>query len=98
MRHTGHEYGFLLSGRLTVHLGFDTFVLEAGSSINFDSATPHAYVNESSEAAQGIWHVVEQNTADATSQTFAQRRYSAAEENGDVHERVDAADTTGVKY
>jgi transcriptional regulator with XRE-family HTH domain len=58
MSHAGREYGFLLSGRLTVHLGFDTFVIEAGSSVSFDSAIPHAYVNEGTEPARGLWHVV----------------------------------------
>src|SRR5882757_7287014 len=58
MSHAGREYGFLLSGRLTVHLGFDTFVIEAGSSVSFDSAIPHAYINEGAEPARGLWHVV----------------------------------------
>ena len=58
MSHAGREYGFLLSGRLTVRLGFDTFVIEAGSSVSFDSATPHAYINEGTEPARGLWHVV----------------------------------------
>jgi len=62
MSHSGREYGFLLSGRLTVHLGFETFVLEAGSSVSFDSAIPHAYINEGSEEAKGLWHVVGRNT------------------------------------
>ncbi|PXW96476.1 helix-turn-helix domain-containing protein [Mycolicibacterium moriokaense] len=58
MSHAGREYGFLLSGRLTVHLGFDTFVIEAGSSVSFDSAIPHAYINDGAEPARGLWHVV----------------------------------------
>lgn len=58
MSHAGREYGFLLSGRLTVRLGFETFVIEAGSSVSFDSAIPHAYINEGTEPASGLWHVV----------------------------------------
>jgi transcriptional regulator with XRE-family HTH domain len=61
MSHAGREYAFLLSGRLTVHLGFETLVLEAGSSISFDSAIPHAYLNEGTEPASGLWHVVGRN-------------------------------------
>ncbi|MFD3454708.1 helix-turn-helix domain-containing protein [Streptomyces sp. NPDC058691] len=58
MSHQGREYGFLMSGRLTVRLGFETHHLEPGSSISFDSAVPHLYVNESDEPASGLWHVV----------------------------------------
>jgi quercetin dioxygenase-like cupin family protein/DNA-binding XRE family transcriptional regulator len=63
MSHAGREYGFLLSGRLTVHLGFETFVIEAGSSVSFDSAIPHAYINEGTEPARGLWHVVGRNAS-----------------------------------
>ncbi|MET8413061.1 XRE family transcriptional regulator [Streptomyces sp. NPDC005195] len=58
MSHHGREYGFLMSGRLTVRLGFETHHLEPGSSISFDSAVPHLYVNESDEPASGLWHVI----------------------------------------
>lgn len=58
MRHDGREYGYLLSGRLTVRVGFDTVVLDAGSSISFDSSIPHAYINEGPDEARGLWHVV----------------------------------------
>lgn len=58
MRHSGHEYGFLLEGELVVQVGFDTFVLHAGDSVSFDSATPHLYRNESEALAKGLWHVV----------------------------------------
>lgn len=61
MSHSGREYGFLLSGRLTVHLGFEKFVLEPGSSISFDSAIPHTYINDGAEIAKGLWHVVGRN-------------------------------------
>ena len=58
MSHQGREYGLLLSGRLTVHLGFETYQLEEGDSISFDSSVPHLYVNESDQPARGVWHVV----------------------------------------
>jgi transcriptional regulator with XRE-family HTH domain len=66
MRHDGREYGFLMSGRLTVRLGFETYSLEPGSSISFDSAVPHLYVNESDEPASGLWHVVAGRGASGT--------------------------------
>lgn len=99
MRHSGHEYGFLLSGRLTLHLGFETFALEPGCSISFDSATPHAYVNEGSEAAQGIWHVVghSQPPAPAPAHDTAGQRSFAASDNLGVRQAVDGAGVQGVK-
>ena len=63
MSHAGREYGFLMSGRLTVNLGFETYILEPGSSINFDSTIPHSYVNRETEPARGLWHVVGRNPA-----------------------------------
>lgn len=61
MTHSGREYGYLLCGQLTVRLAFETFVLDAGSSVSFDSSIPHAYVNEGTEIARGLWHVVGYN-------------------------------------
>ena len=60
MRHTGTEFGYVISGQLTLTLGFDTHRLSAGDSISFDSATPHAYRNESTDPAVGVWFVLEQ--------------------------------------
>src|SRR5438874_2036808 len=48
-RHSGHEFGFVLSGVLNVVVGFDEFVLEPGDSITFPSPTPHRLSNEGSE-------------------------------------------------
>lgn len=55
MRHSGHEYAYLLEGRLTLQVGFDLFDLEAGDSFNFDSTRPHMYINRSDSPARGIW-------------------------------------------
>ena len=59
MRHPGSEYGFLLSGELTATVAFETYRLQPGDAISFDSTTPHSYRNESDEPAVGIWFVVE---------------------------------------
>jgi len=58
MRHTGREYGYLLTGELVLQIGFDTFVLRPGDTVSFDSTTPHLYRNDTSQPATGIWHVV----------------------------------------
>lgn len=58
MRHAGHEYGTVLEGRLGVTVGFDTYELEAGDSISFESSTPHRLYNAGDEPAVAIWVVV----------------------------------------
>lgn len=45
MRHSGTEYHFVVSGRLQVRLGFETFDLVSGDSISFDSSVPHCLIN-----------------------------------------------------
>ena len=45
MRHGGREYGHVLSGRLEVQIGFETYSVGPGDSIHFDSTTPHRLSN-----------------------------------------------------
>jgi transcriptional regulator with XRE-family HTH domain len=59
MRHSGTEWGHVLSGQLTLTLGFDKYVLNPGDSVSFDSTTPHSYANHGSEPAVGVWFVLE---------------------------------------
>jgi transcriptional regulator with XRE-family HTH domain/quercetin dioxygenase-like cupin family protein len=61
MRHSGTEFGFVVSGELTLTLGFDTHRLQAGDAVSFDSSTPHAYRNETTEPAVGVWFVLERS-------------------------------------
>jgi len=58
MRHPGREYGYVLSGRLGVRLGFERHELGPGDSIAFDSTTPHRLWNLGDEAVHGVWFVV----------------------------------------
>ncbi|WP_051793807.1 helix-turn-helix domain-containing protein [Kibdelosporangium aridum] len=55
--HNGHEFGYLLSGRLCVTVGFDTTEIGPGDSVYFDSSTPHRLYNPGDEPAVGIWMV-----------------------------------------
>jgi transcriptional regulator with XRE-family HTH domain len=58
MRHSGREYGLVLSGRLRVSLGFDEeHVLGPGDSIAFDSARPHRLENAGDEPAHAVWFI-----------------------------------------
>jgi transcriptional regulator with XRE-family HTH domain len=57
VRHSGHEFGHVLSGTLRVIVGFDEFVLGPGDSITFPSATPHRLGNDGTETVRAIWVV-----------------------------------------
>jgi transcriptional regulator with XRE-family HTH domain len=58
MRHGGREYGYIVSGRIDIQIGFELYHLEPGDSIHFDSTTPHRLSNSYSETCTGIWVVV----------------------------------------
>jgi transcriptional regulator with XRE-family HTH domain len=58
IRHSGHEYGLILSGTLEVTVGFDHYVLGPGDSISFDSTVPHHLANRGDEPVHGVWVVV----------------------------------------
>jgi transcriptional regulator with XRE-family HTH domain len=55
IRHVGTEYGFILKGTLQIALGFDTYELNAGDSICFDSSRPHRLYNVGDVAVEAIW-------------------------------------------
>lgn len=58
VRHSGREYGLVLSGTLEVTVGFDTYELGPGDSISFDSTVPHCLRNVGNEPAHGVWFVI----------------------------------------
>lgn len=58
MRHSGREYGFVISGSLGVQLGFELHELEPGDSIAFDSTVPHRLWNTGEVPVHGVWFVV----------------------------------------
>jgi transcriptional regulator with XRE-family HTH domain len=58
MRHAGQEFGVVLSGRLVVDVGFDSYELGADDSISFPATTPHRLGNPGSEPATVIWCVI----------------------------------------
>jgi transcriptional regulator with XRE-family HTH domain len=58
LRHDGHEYGLIISGRLQANVGFDSYELGPGDSIAFDSSTPHEYLNKTGDPVHAIWVVV----------------------------------------
>ena len=55
IRHMGSEFGFVMSGRLGVQLGFDSYELGPGDAISFSSALPHRLYAVGEEPAEAIW-------------------------------------------
>jgi transcriptional regulator with XRE-family HTH domain len=58
IRHSGREYGLVLSGTLEVTVGFDVYELGPGDSISFDSTVPHCLRNIGTEPVHGVWFVI----------------------------------------
>jgi transcriptional regulator with XRE-family HTH domain len=58
LRHDGKEYGLVISGRLRVTVGFESYLLEAGDSVSFAAATPHRYDNAGDEPVRFVTCVV----------------------------------------
>jgi transcriptional regulator with XRE-family HTH domain len=64
-RHPGHEWGYVLSGRLQVRIGFDEYVLEPGDAISINSSIPHRLATIGDEPARAIWFVLGRAQFDA---------------------------------
>ncbi len=58
LRHNGKEYGYLMSGRLGVKIGFAEYELAPGDAITFDAQTPHRLWCIGSHSAIAIWTIV----------------------------------------
>lgn len=58
VRHGGRELGYVEQGRLGVTIGFETYELEPGDSISFDSSNPHRLFTIGDEPAHVIWTVL----------------------------------------
>ncbi|SDZ64657.1 Transcriptional regulator, contains XRE-family HTH domain [Evansella caseinilytica] len=55
LSHGGVEWGYLVKGRLEVIVDHDSYSLEAGDFIHFDSTLKHQFVNRHTERAVGVW-------------------------------------------
>jgi transcriptional regulator with XRE-family HTH domain len=54
IQHAGTEYWYVLRGALEVVLGFETYRVNAGDAITFDSSTPHRLANPGDEPVEAI--------------------------------------------
>jgi transcriptional regulator with XRE-family HTH domain len=66
IRHSGREYGLVLSGTLDVTVGFDSYALGPGDSISFDSTVPHCLRNVGQEPVHGVWFVIGRRSDERT--------------------------------
>lgn len=57
MTHGGHEFGYVLGGKLAVTIGEKHYLLEPGDSISFSSSEPHRLANASDEPTETLWVV-----------------------------------------
>ena len=64
-RHSGHEWGYVLSGSLRVTIGFNEYVLQPGDAVSLDSTTPHRLVNVGDTPVHAIWFVEGRDPHDA---------------------------------
>lgn len=55
LHHEGREFGFLLSGSLTVEVDGVSHRLRPGDAVAYDSAKPHRMVNVGRGRARAVW-------------------------------------------
>lgn len=53
--HAGEEFGYVISGRIRLHLGEKQYVVKAGESFYYASKRNHYIENTTSSAAKFIW-------------------------------------------
>ena len=53
--HNGEEFGLVIEGRVTVHVGGVSHDLGEGDSIRYDSSVPHWYSNPGPETCRAVW-------------------------------------------
>lgn len=53
--HEGEEFGFVISGRIRLHLGEKTYVVKSGESFYYKAERAHYIENASSKPAKFIW-------------------------------------------
>ena len=56
--HGGREYGYVTSGTLGVRVGFEEYELGRGTSIAFDSSSPHRLWTIGDEPVHAVWLVI----------------------------------------
>lgn len=68
IRHSGREYGVVMSGELNVQVGFGQATLGPGDSIAFDSSVPHRFWNAGDSETRCVWFVMNDEGSDGVHQ------------------------------
>lgn len=55
LHHDGYEYGVVIEGSLIVEVDGETYELEPGDSIAYDSKHPHRITNQGTTEARAMW-------------------------------------------
>jgi uncharacterized cupin superfamily protein len=55
LHHGGYEYGMVMEGTLTVDLDGESYTLEPGDSIAYDSTRPHRLINHGTTRVRALW-------------------------------------------
>jgi transcriptional regulator with XRE-family HTH domain len=63
--HPGTEMVLVMTGRLEISVGFETYRLEPGDSMQFPSSVPHKYANSGAETARAVTVILYDCPADA---------------------------------
>ena len=53
--HTGEEFGYLMAGRLKLHLGDKVYTIKSGEGFYYEAKTSHWIENPGSKSAKLIW-------------------------------------------
>jgi len=62
-QHVGFESAYVVSGQLTFHHTFDTWVVSTGDTITFDASEPHRLENHGAEDVVAVWIVLHEAAA-----------------------------------
>jgi transcriptional regulator with XRE-family HTH domain len=62
-QHEGFESAYVVSGQLTFHHTFDTWVVSSGDTITFDASEPHRLENHGTEDVIAVWIVLHEAAA-----------------------------------
>jgi len=55
--HKGEDFGYIISGKIKYTVGENSYILEEGDSIYFDSTIPHHYENIGDTECVSLWVV-----------------------------------------
>ncbi len=76
--HPGTEMVLVLTGGLEISVGFETYRLEPGDSMQFPSSVPHRYANTGTGTARAVTVILYDCPADTVQPAPSQARHPGA--------------------